>query len=100
MQLLNRLKKEKEQYIYNLLEENQLLSIHTTTKENLLKIAPEIVPLYTKYFRKMPKQRYIDFNQGVDARLFDEEKENVLGKINIRPLRIAFDNWNDREYYE
>ncbi len=100
LQLLNRLKKEKEQYIYNLLEENQLLSIHTTTKENLLKIAPEIVPLYTKYFRKMPKQRYIDFNQGVDARLFDEEKANLLGKINIRPLRIAFDNWNDREYYE
>ena len=98
--LLNRLRGETEQKIYNLLEENQLLGIHTATKENLLKVIPETLQLYTKYFRKIPKQRYIDFNQGVDARLFTEEKAELLGKINIRPLRIAFDNWNDREYYE
>ncbi|MDR2929160.1 MAG: hypothetical protein LBV41_13335 [Cytophagaceae bacterium] len=98
--LLNRLKGEIEQYIYNLLEDNQLLRIHTATKENLLRIASDILPLYTKYFRKVPKQRYVDFNQGVDARLFTEEKANLLGKINIRPLRIAFDSWNDRNYYE
>jgi hypothetical protein len=98
--LLSRLKGEIEQKIYNLLEGCQLLSIHTATKENLLKAAPETLPLYTKYFRKVPKQRYIDFNQGVDARLFTKEKADLLGKINIRPLRIAFDNWNDRKYYE
>ena len=98
--LLSRLKGETEQKIYNLLENNQLLCIHTATKENLLNVAPEILPLYTKYFRKVPKQRYIDFNKGVDARLFTEEKANLLGKINIRPLRIAFDSWNDRKYYE
>ena len=98
--LLSRLKGEIEQQIYNLLENNQLLGIHIATKENLLKIAPEILPLYTKYFRKIPKQRYIDFNQGVDARLFTIEKAELLGKINIRPLRIAFDNIKDRKYYE
>jgi len=100
LQLLSRLKGDIEQQIYNLLEHNQLLSIHTATKENLLKIASEVLPLYTKYFRKIPKQRYIDFNQGVDARLFTKEKADLLGKINIRPLRIAFDNWNDRKHYE
>jgi hypothetical protein len=83
-----------------LLANNLLINYHTTTKENLLKVASEILPLYTKYFRKVPKQRYVDFNQGVDARLFTEEKANLLGKINIRPLRIAFDNWNDRKHYE
>jgi hypothetical protein len=98
--LLNRLKGEIEQYIYNLLEDNQLLRIHTATKENLLRIASDILPLYTKYFRKVPKQRYVDFNQGVDARLFTEEKANLLGKINIRPLRTAFDNIKDKEHYE
>ena len=41
------------------------------------------MPLYAKYFRKAPKQRYIDFNQGVDARLFTEEKATLLGKIKI-----------------
>jgi len=98
--LLGRLREEAEQKIYNLLEENYLLSIHTVTKENLLKVIPETLPLYTKYFRKIPKQRYIDFNQGVDARLFIEEKAYLLGKINIRPLRIAFDSIQDRKYYE
>jgi len=98
--LLSRLSGKTEQGLYNLLESNQLLSIHTTTKDRLLQISPKILPLYKKHFRKIPKQRYIDFNQGVDARLFTEEKANLLGKINIRPLRIAFDSWNDRKHYE
>jgi len=100
LQLLSRLKGETEQDTYNLLEDKQLLNIHTSTKENLLKVAIDILPLYTKYFRQKSKQRFIDFNQGVDARLFDEEKANLLGKINIRPLRIAFDNIKERRYYE
>ncbi|MDR1182926.1 MAG: hypothetical protein LBL13_13215 [Bacteroidales bacterium] len=98
--LLNRLNGTAEQDFYNLLESNLLLNIHTTTKDSLLKVAQDIVPLYARHFRKRPKQRYIDFNQGVDARLFTEEKANLLGKINIRPLRIAFDNYKDRKYYE
>jgi len=98
--LLNRLNGKSEQDFYNLLENNQLLSIHTTIKNNLLQIASAVLPIYTKYFRKVPKQRYIDFNQGVDARLFTEEKANLLGKINIHPLRVAFDNIKDRNYYE
>jgi hypothetical protein len=100
LMLLSRLNGSTEQNLYNLLSDNFLLSFHTTTKENLLKVAPEIFPLYTKHFRKMPKQRYVDFNQGVDARLFTEEKAQLFGKINIRPLRIAFDNINDTKYYE
>ena len=98
--LLNRLKGKTQQEIYDLLQDKLLMNYHTATRDNLLKIAPEILPLYTKHFRKLPKQRYVDFNQGVDARLFSEEKANLLGKINIKPLRIAFDNWNERKYYE
>ena len=98
--LLNRLKGKTQQEIYDLLQDKLLMNYHTATRDNLLKIAPEILPLYNKYFRKLPKQRYVDFNQGVDARLFTEENANLLGKINIKPLRIAFDNWNERKYYE
>jgi hypothetical protein len=94
------LKGEKEQQLFNLLDENRLLTIKTRTKASLLKVAPEILPLYTKYVRKLPRQRYVDFNQGVDARLFTKEKAELLGKINIRPLRIAFDNIKDRKHYE
>lgn len=36
--------------------------------------------------------RYVDFNQGIDARLLDEEKMKLLSQIALRPLRIAFDN--------
>ena len=100
LSLLKRLSGNIEQNLYNLLSDNLLLNFYTTTKPNLLKVAPEILPLYTKHFRKMPKQRYVDFNQGVDARLFTEEKAQLFGKINIRPLRIAFDNINDEKYYK
>ncbi|GHS85861.1 hypothetical protein FACS1894201_06070 [Bacteroidia bacterium] len=98
--LLNRLKGTIQQDIYDLLQNNLLMNLQTATKQNLLKVATEILPLYAKHFRKVPKQRYVDFNQGVDARLFTEEKANLLGKINIRPLRIAFDNWNDQMHYD
>lgn len=100
LQLLSRLKGSVEQNTYNLLQNNSLLSINTANKEKLLEIAPEILPIYSKYFRKISKQRYVDFNQGVDARLFTKDKANLLGKINIHPLRIAFDNIKDQKYYE
>ena len=36
--------------------------------------------------------RYVDFNQGIDARLLDEEKMSLLSQLALRPLRIAFDD--------
>lgn len=33
-----------------------------------------------------------DFNQGLDCRLFDEEKAKLLSQTKIDPLRFAFDN--------
>lgn len=34
----------------------------------------------------------VDFNQGLDARLFDNEKAKLLSRIKIDPVRFAFDN--------
>lgn len=36
--------------------------------------------------------RHIDFNQGTDARLIDEYTISLLSKLEIKPLRIAFDH--------
>ena len=36
--------------------------------------------------------RYVDFNQGVEARLLTEEKMELLSQLSLKPLRIAFDN--------
>lgn len=47
---------------------------------------------YTKNNRKITVKRYVDFNQGIDARLLSEEKMILLSKIAISPLRIAFDH--------
>ena len=45
------------------------------------------------------KKRYVDFNQGIDARLLTREKMKMLSEIAVRPLRIAFDNISDKEIY-
>ncbi len=43
--------------------------------------------------------RYIDFNQGVEARLLTEEKMRLLSEIAIKPLRMAFDDIKLKRLY-
>ncbi|SKC04015.1 hypothetical protein SAMN06296386_1155 [Lachnospiraceae bacterium] len=44
-------------------------------------------------------QRYVDFNQGLDAFLMTPEKAKRLGELAIKPARIAFDHIEDKEAY-
>jgi len=75
-------------------------------KQNLVLFDNNII--YSKHFREIIKDimdlgfergakmnnrlRYVDFNQGTDARLLKEWHFKLLAKIGINPLRIAFDH--------
>jgi hypothetical protein len=76
------------------------LFLETTTKENLLKTYSLLSEYFAKLHSKSPKQRFIDFNQGVDARLFTKENVKLLSQIAIRPLRIAFDDMTTYPQYD
>lgn len=46
------------------------------------------------------KQRWVDFNQGTDCRLFNKDLAQLISKININPLRFAFDGMQEDGYYQ
>nr|WP_299214384.1 hypothetical protein [uncultured Allomuricauda sp.] len=91
--LTKRLKRRKgiAQKFYDILEKYQLLRKESVEKVNLIKSYNEIAPIYEKYRDKSPKRRYVDFNQGTDARYVTDDLMKLMSEIPIRPLRIAFD---------
>lgn len=88
--------------LYQLLKNNKLNSVYTAQKSKILLHEEYFAPFFEKIYRNVPKNRYVDFNQGVDARILSAcpDKAKKLAEIPIRPLRIAFDSWNLREPYE
>lgn len=98
-ELLVRLKGDSKQFAYNVLDNYALLNFETTTKENLLLAYNELKELNEKYRNKTPKQRYVDFNQGTDARYVTDEFMKLMSEIPIKPLRIAFDYIGMKDKY-
>ncbi|MDD6209827.1 MAG: hypothetical protein PUB21_04385 [Bacteroidales bacterium] len=88
--------------IYALREQYGLLHQNTCTRQAIL----DSYYLFSSYFnirnskiRSFGRIRHVDFNQGVDARLFNEENVRLLSQIPIRPLRIAFDDMHTKSAY-
>lgn len=71
--------------------------------KNKLKIIKENIDLLLetlrKYQRKIKVTRYVDFNQGTDARLLTENKMKTLSEIPVKPYRIAFDDIKLKDTY-
>lgn len=64
----------------------------------LLQSSEKIISFFDHYFFQKIS-RYVDFNQGLDARLFDISKAQQLSQLALRPCRIAFDNVALKEEY-
>ena len=80
-------------------ENRYLLYEETAEIADILDFDVVFRPIYDKYIRRGKRARYIDFNQGVDARLVTEKTMKKLSEINIRPLRIAFDHYEQKDIY-
>ena len=59
----------------------------------------QIISIIEKYRTKKPLPRYVDFNQGIDARLLTDEKMKILAQLPLRPFRLAYDNIDITEKY-
>lgn len=96
------LKESEREEVYALREKYGLLHPETCTKKALIGSYID----FNKYYdiikakkRSIGRNRFVDFNQGVDARLFTEEIVKLLSDIPVRPLRIAFDNIKTEKAY-
>lgn len=76
-----------------------LLYPETATNEAVFEFNQVASKYYNQFFKYGYRVRYIDFNQGIDARLVTDERMAKLSEINIRPLRIAFDHYEQKEIY-
>lgn len=60
--------------------------------QTLLENKSFIIDVVERYRSKKMMQRYVDFNQGIDARLLTEEKMKILSVLPLRPFRLAYDS--------
>ena len=77
-----------------------LLDNNVLASSEFPKIIEEIKKFgFEKGARFGNQDRHVDFNQGVDARLLNDDNMQLLSEIALKPLRIAFDNINLEELY-
>lgn len=101
MSYMDSIRDENKSYeVYSCFEDLHILKLETSTKENLIKAYEFIREGYENSLKnKRPQQRKVDFNQGVDARLFNPHVAAQFARIAISPLRIAFDNLKIKDVY-
>ncbi|MCL2400439.1 MAG: hypothetical protein FWC91_11945 [Defluviitaleaceae bacterium] len=98
--MTERITGEDKGIFYNEREKLGLLYPETAQKENIIAFNSIAKNLYDKHFKRKPRMRFIDFNQGLDCRLASDEKMKKISEVAIRPLRIAFDHWHMKDIYK
>lgn len=79
----------------------QIESNYDDIFEGILDNYSELRDLVDKALQRRVRPRYIDFNQGLDAReiVKNPSKVELLSNLPLRPFRVAFDNLADKEIY-
>jgi hypothetical protein len=70
----------------------------STFIDALLKNKDDLISILDSYYHHKIT-RYVDFNQGLDARLFTDEKASLLSRLALKPCRIAFDDISTKKNY-
>ena len=72
--------------------DNNFLALDDKTFKKDVKILKELVKKYNIIS--------IDFNQGIEAKLFTEEKAKLLEGLPIKPIRFAFDHMGEDGHFQ
>ncbi|MFA5375227.1 MAG: hypothetical protein WC455_05660 [Dehalococcoidia bacterium] len=76
------------------------ISQSSSIEKDLGKNSEFLLSITEKYRSKTKMVRYVDFNQGIDARLVNERTIKILSTIPIRPFRLAYDSITDTDIYQ
>ena len=81
----------------------KLMDNNIAASSQLERVVSDLVELgygRSDYTNTTPrKKRTVDFNQGLDATYINEKTMELLSRIHISPMRIAFDRYGDRKAY-
>ena len=97
--IAEKLTSEEAGELYLKREELALLYAETATVDAVFEFDGLFRPFYDVHHSLHPRIHHIDFNQGLDARLATDAKMKKLSEICIKPLRIAFDHYEQRDIY-
>lgn len=92
---------DKVQDVYDLLDKKKLLNDYTAKKEAVFETYNAVKPYFDDiYKQRKGRVRFVDFNQGIDSRIINDENMEKMFEIPVRPVRIAFDHWKLHNKYE
>lgn len=83
-----------------------LMDNNVLKSPNLEKIVEDVIDLgfgkgakYKNPHTNKLVKRHVDFNQGLDANFLSAEKACLLAKLELNPVRIAFDHISQKDKY-
>ena len=78
-----------------------LLDNNVLSSARLVEIVDDLVALgFSSGAKINGRMRTVDFNQGLDARLINEQTAEQLARLPLKPVRIAYDRSSSREVFE